>query len=250
MALLNLRKFVRAWTVTNSVLHGVQRELRARIPFPIDSEETPFTVYPSDQTDNSGTHLNRLAVNSHLQAMSPAGFTVDLRSTQRGDLQTAKSHLSFYMIGGEPGSYAWSMARKYKNLGETPIEYIPSDSKNNMHVPDYLFYTGDGGWMDVRQFSRFSLTAAGSGQIDISPEEGAPDNLAYDLSFDGEIRVEYRNYRFEPSEGTLLTATVDGERHELINPMEPVDISGIGWIRVAIVSNNSNGICALFGMLQ
>lgn len=249
MAILNLRRFIRNWPATSTVIHGVHRALPwgSRIPFPIDSEETPFTVYPSDQTDNTNTHLSRLAVNSHLQAMSPAGFTVDLRSTQRGDLQTASSHLSFYLTGFESGP-TWGTVRRYKQ--QMQMEYLPPESKNNMAVPPFLELTDSEGWIDVRQFSRFSLTAAGSGNVDLSVYEGTSDSLTQDLSFNGEVKVEYRNYRFEPTEGTLLTATVDGLRHELINPLSPADISAIGWIRVVVVSNESNGIGMFFGMLQ
>lgn len=250
MSILNLRRYVRVWSATSSVMHGVQRILPhgMRLPYPVDSEMVPFTVFPRDQEDNKQTHLNKLHTIALLQGISPEGFTVDLRSTQSGDLQTAATHLSFQLRGATPGPTYGYKPRHAE--GQKPLEYIAPDSKNNMYVPDNIFITDDEGWIDVRQFSRFSLTASATGELTSQYEEGSSPATNIDLDFDGEIKVEYRNYRFEPTEGTLVTMTINGPRHEVINPLQPTDISAVGWIRVNIVSNSNAGLCALFGMLQ
>lgn len=242
----SIRNFLpRNWIKVISIAHGVQRILPwgSRVPLPIDAEQIPFAVYSRDQEDNTDTHLNKLHTISSLQGISPEGFVVDLRSTESGDLFCANSSLSFFLSGGSIGPALGYRPRPA--AGQNSLEYIASSYKNNLYVADFTYITDNEGWIDVRHFSKFSLTASATGEFSNTYEHPSSSIL----DFAGEIKVEYRNYRFEPTEGTLATMTIDGPRHEIISSTQPADISAIGWIRISIVSGN-DGSCKFFGMLQ
>lgn len=101
-------------------------------------------------------------------------------------------------------------------------------------IPDY---SDAEGWIDVRRFARMSLTVACTGTYG-----------GETLNFSGTIKVEYRNAIDEPTEGTLVAAvSISGSRHEIIDPKDPADILGIGYVRMVTAGT---GKCVVFPVFK
>ena len=102
------------------------------------------------------------------------------------------------------------------------------------------------GWIDVRAYSRLSMTAAASGSF-TDPETGD----ATSLSFNGALRVEYKLLPEEPV-GTPLVASaaVVGPRTAILPPTDPLNILGIGYIRLEVLNNPALGAGVIFGVAK
>ena len=221
------RLLLRRWNVASSIFHGVDQT----------GEPQPLT---SKYREND--YSWKLQTDSAMKAAQWNGTLVEPRTTHYGDLYAASSNLTFKLMGSFPGEMTGD--RHYDEYKQQDIIVSPSVEgvPGNYNVSD--------GWIDVRSYTKLSLVASATGSIEnFSPYDGEPQGTS-DLDFDGQIRVEYRNYIHEPTVGTIMSSSIDGPRHTIIDPLNPLDISGIGWFRVVVVSNQKQGPCAVYGTLK
>lgn len=224
------RLLLRRWGVASTIFHGID----------YTGEPQPISV-EYRQLVNGSFDEWRLQVNSMTQAAHPSGVPIELRANKYGDAYVANSNVSFYLTGVLPGN-TWGF-RHYDEF------------RNEVEMHNDMI-TDDDGWIDVRQYTRFSLVASATGNFDpVTYGEPAAEPLP--LDFNGHIKIEYRNFRHELTEGELLpealndpSRILNGPRHVIFDPLNPLDVSGIGWIRVVILTNENEGTCAFFGILK